>query len=338
MGSAKRRSTIWTKLVLAAATLVVLVILAEIVLSVGSHFVYPRMTVRDPLLGWKYKPTKEPVRRRFVVFGAADQIYHLSINGEGFRDDEFVDDPTYLKIMVLGDSMTFGMEVEQDEIFPALLEERLKAELGGPKIDVMNLGITAFGTAQQLLCLEQYGDKFVPDAVLLMLTEVNDFEDNADSLRSDRFVPHFIIKGDELVLHGTPSRLERFHGFLRDHSALYFLIRHKVRSLRRKTLDLSEDEKIELMRRLLARMISYTQERGIPFFLFYIRDETLSPLRFNEIEQFSSERGIPFTMIPTGPLETPHWNAEGHRRAADIIMDELGKNGPLLSKLNPENS
>ena len=83
-------------------------------------------------------------------------------------------------------------------------------------------------------------------------------------------------------------------------------------------------------------MISYTQERDIPFFLFYIKDESLSERRINAIEQFSRERGIAFRMIPRGPRESPHWDAEGHVRAADIIMDELTRRKALVAKLNPK--
>ena len=98
MTTAKKRSTIRKKLLLLGATLVVTLVLAELVLSAASRLFYPRMIVRDPVLGWKYEPTKEPVKRRFVVLGGEDQTYHLTINTEGFRDDEFVDDPDSLKI------------------------------------------------------------------------------------------------------------------------------------------------------------------------------------------------------------------------------------------------
>src|SRR2546425_36999 len=80
----------------------VALLLAEIVLSVGSWIVYPRLSETDPDVGWRYRPTGKTVHRRF----SSTISYDIFINGQGFRDDEFLGGEA-VRIMVLGDSMTF---------------------------------------------------------------------------------------------------------------------------------------------------------------------------------------------------------------------------------------
>ncbi len=58
------------------------------------------------------------------------------------------------------------------------------------------------------------------------------------------------------------------------------------------TYDRTEAEKI------LGRIHQYTQDKNIPFFIFYIRDPDISHGRFLEIEAFSVEQGIPLRKIP----------------------------------------
>lgn len=314
--------------------IVVPLLLAEILLTVGSRLFYPRLTVTDPLLGWKYQPAARAERdyslmAKLLNTGEAPGgvVYDVRINSDGFRDDEFKPDSSVTKIMVLGDSMTFGMEVSQHQTFCSLLEQRLKADVPEAKPVVANFGITGYGTAQQLLVLEHYFPTLTPEVVALVMFEGNDFEDNL-GVFENRFRPHFDLIDGELVLHNKPSFLQRLGNRLRDYSVLYFLVSNKL-NLFNETHPASEEQIRELAQKLIGRMHGYLTARRTPFLIVYIRrheDEG----RFLAMKDYADKAGIPITQIPLDQRNRfggmGHLNPEGHRHVAAVLYEMLRTN------------
>ena len=90
------------------------------------------------------------------------------INGLGFRGAE-VETPKpegRFRIVVVGDSVTFGNGVGDDETYPAQLA-RLLNGAGLAKVEVINAGIPAYDTWQQGLLLEEVVLSLEPDLVVL---------------------------------------------------------------------------------------------------------------------------------------------------------------------------
>ncbi len=315
-----------------------MLLLCEVAGSVYAAFYYPRMTVTDATLGWKYKPTTDAIERQDHV----DEINLLAINSDGFRDREFSTDDD-LRIMVLGDSMTFGLEADQDEIYPSLLEQALQQRLGSSEVDVMNLGITGFGTAQELLALETYEPRYRPQVVLLMFFELNDFENNITTF-NNRFVPHFVPENGELRLVDRPSGWQRMKNFLRDRSTVFFFLAHRLkptRELMRETQDLDRADAIQLTVRILDRIDRYARERGIVFVLFYVRDAALPADGHDAVRAFADRSGIAFRDVPLlGEQRVGgrgHWNAAGHAAAATVVEEAL-MSEPAFLALVPEHA
>jgi hypothetical protein len=69
------------------------------------------------------------------------------------------------RVIALGDSTTEGFEVAQNDTYTAVLERYLKKY--GVNAEVFNTGTSGFGTAEELLYLENEGIKYNPDAVVL---------------------------------------------------------------------------------------------------------------------------------------------------------------------------
>lgn len=68
-------------------------------------------------------------------------------NALGLRDDEVEKPvPGTTRIIILGDSMTFGHGVANDEAYPNQLERIFQA--GGRRVDVINAGVKGYGTDQ----------------------------------------------------------------------------------------------------------------------------------------------------------------------------------------------
>lgn len=118
----------------------------------------------------------------------------FKINSNGFRDTV---DYTYEKtdgvyrILVLGDSMAAGFEVAQSETFCEKLKDSLRRR--NVHAEVLNTGVSGFGTAEELVFLENEGLKYDPDMVVVAFY-LNDYLDNLRSslyrLKDGEIIPN----------------------------------------------------------------------------------------------------------------------------------------------------
>jgi hypothetical protein len=198
----------------------------------------------------------------------------------------------------------------------------------------MNFGITGFNNMQELMCLREYEPVFHPQVILLQMTEWNDFNGNT-WIYHGRYLPHTLLKNGTFVEENNPSTFYKFLNILRDHSALYFLLTHKTEELLMVTQDLTHKQEIELTLYILGQIHQYAQDKGLPFYLIYVRDPEHPTDRYEAIEEFVEEQGIPFRKIPVVPEERVagigHWNAQGHRHAAEITTEMLLGDGAVAS-------
>ena len=300
-------------------------VLAELGATILSNAIYPRLLISDPVLGWKYKPTKNPVERRL----SESITYSISINSDGFRDDEFRPNDKF-KVMLLGDSMTFGMEIDQKEIFSNLIEQNLVDSMSIDQVDVMNFGITGYSTAQELICFEYYAPIVKPDIAILMLFEQNDFLDNDLYFSTGKYRPHFALNNGELEFRDRPSRSERLTGYLRDKSIIFSFLSLRILDMNRR-YERTQDERIVLMTKILGRMNTYAQGIEIPLVIYYINDPDIPAILSEEIKAYAQNANIRIIDIPflnEDRLENTggfgHWNTDGHKNVAKIITETLG--------------
>lgn len=104
----------------------------------------------------------------------------VRINQLGFRDNReysLEKSPHTFRILVLGDSVTFGHGSVYEHTYPYLLEQKLKA--WRPDIDwqVWNAAVPGYNTSQELAHLIDVGPRFHPDLVIVGFFE-NDFVGN----------------------------------------------------------------------------------------------------------------------------------------------------------------
>jgi lysophospholipase L1-like esterase len=143
----------------------------------------------------------------------------VSTESHGLRDRErTLDKPAdTFRILALGDSITMGWGVPQDETYPAQLERKLNAatpERAGRarRFEVLNLGIGNYNTDQELVRLERLGLGFHPDLILLGYF-VNDAEPTQVADRGF-WIEHSYLYAFIL------SRLRRLRG-QQDHAEYY---------------------------------------------------------------------------------------------------------------------
>ena len=104
----------------------------------------------------------------------------VRINSLGFRDrrDYTLEKPANtIRILVLGDSVTFGHGALDDTTYPYLLEQRLRAWRPDVRWEVWNLGVPGYNTRQELTYLQEIGPLAKPDLVVVGFYP-NDFTGN----------------------------------------------------------------------------------------------------------------------------------------------------------------
>jgi lysophospholipase L1-like esterase len=106
--------------------------------------------------------TMRPRARVVVPERYGDVEYRF--NGAGYRDVEHLSEGAAGRLVVLGDSVTFGLGVAQEKIYAARLQDLL-----GPAWEVVNLAIFAYDPRHELAALRGDGLGHRPRLVLLQI-------------------------------------------------------------------------------------------------------------------------------------------------------------------------
>lgn len=144
----------------------------------------------DNELGWS------PIENLSTQFEGS-RLINVSNNQFGFRDINH-GIKNKKRIAFLDDSFVWGYDVEQDERFTKKLQTLL------PNWEIFNMGISGYGTDQELLLLQKWFDHIQPDIVFLCFTP-NDWKDNiANSRYGGYFKPYYEYIDFKLIKKGTP--------------------------------------------------------------------------------------------------------------------------------------
>ena len=104
--------------------------------------------------------------------------YRTHINSHGFRSRVHGASKRGYRVLMLGDSFTFGQGVHDEETFSWVLEDLLRATPGYEDAEVLNSGTTASSNVSQIAYLKSDGLAYDPDLVVLNLYTGNDFDQN----------------------------------------------------------------------------------------------------------------------------------------------------------------
>lgn len=202
----------------------------------------------DPQTGWSLQP------------GATGRWFNppyeydidITVSSQGLRDVEragYGKPAGVFRILLLGDSYVEGLRVPLEQTFGKVLEAELNASApAGLRYEVVNAGVSGWGTDQQLLWLRTEGAKYQPDLVLLAFFPGNDFQNISETLEVANMgrvrKPFFQRSEDGLALryhpfdpeaapqpdppsaaaepaNGAAERLAGLRAWLAGHSAFY---------------------------------------------------------------------------------------------------------------------
>ncbi|HUS11198.1 MAG TPA: SGNH/GDSL hydrolase family protein [Pyrinomonadaceae bacterium] len=170
--------------------------IAEVALRAGGYS-YPEFYKRDEVCGVSLLPGAEGWYRK-------EGEAYVRINSDGLRDEEhaLTKAADTFRIAVIGDSYCEALSVPVEAAFWLVMRRDLQecAAFRGKQIEVINFGVSGYGTAQELLTLREKVWKYSPDLVLLAITTNNDITDNTRALKKTDDAPYFVYRGDQLTL------------------------------------------------------------------------------------------------------------------------------------------
>lgn len=288
----------------------------------GGGVAYPIDSVH-PTRGWTLTPNLRDVE------ASGARVSSNSRGARGVREHAIPKPAGTRRVLVFGDSFSFGEEVGDDETFAAGIERRL------PATDVVNLAVHGWAHDQMLIRLREDGAAYQPDVVLLGYAPWDD-ERNLLSFR-DYAKPSFTLQDGRLELHGVPVPLpaevlarEPWRSKLLDLAGL------AVRRLRWRHGDLKEQRRTITDALLVAFAASARDAGARPVFVYLparedVASGTPSPregevaalCRAHDVAFLSLRERLHRSLPPDAPDRVAHWTAQQHDVAADEIATFL---------------
>jgi hypothetical protein len=217
-----RKKRFLVKLLLFFISLAIGLTITEICLRL-INYSFPTFYSVDEFRGYVLTPKIEGWYRK-------EGESYVRISSDGLRDVEHskVKPENTLRIAIIGDSYSEALQVPLENTFWKLAENRLQPcpSTAGRKVEMINFGVSGYGTTQELITLQQKVWEYSPDVVLLAFTTNNDITDNSRVLKKTDDIPYFVYRNNKLELDDAfrttlnyrwrQSALSRLGTWLRD--------------------------------------------------------------------------------------------------------------------------
>jgi len=265
----------------------------------------------NPLIGHHHRPNAEA-----RLMGVT-----IRTNSDGFRDDDYpVERDGRRRILFLGDSLTLGWGVEQEDTFEHLLEARLNQD---QPTEVINLGVGNYNTTQELNLFIDKGAKYRPDQVVLFYF-INDAEPVPQKSRFPGLGHSRLVTFYWSRLKMLRARIAPGTGFADYYSALYrdgaegwTRSAAALLELKQQSLALGFDFRVVLLPEL-HDLVDYPFRKEHGIVMDFLREHEIPALDL--APRFANEHD-PHSLWVS--LDDAHPNARAHRLIADYSLDFL---------------
>lgn len=260
----------------------------------------------DEQLGWRNIPN----------WNAETGGRPLAINSKGLRDREYpYEKPAGVKrILVLGDSYTWGYGVGNNERFTDFLAASLARD--DIPCEVINTGVSGYGTDQEYLWFRSEGVKYQPDLVILAFYALNDPVNNISSIQYSLGKPVFLDTNLTKLQPPVyrPESLSKTHDELDDLDMSVALIKAVA------------DKCDEIGSRFLLMKFGFHGEKERSTDLAFDRDlaaavaQQMPNAHLLDLDRECRQRELSFFKMVEGNIDG-HWNAWGHKKVAEILRE-----------------
>jgi lysophospholipase L1-like esterase len=267
----------------------------------------------DPLVGHHHRPNSQA-----RLMGVT-----IRTNADGFRDDDYpVKKGARHRIIFLGDSLTLGWGVEQEQTFEHLLEAQLN-EIR--PTEIINLGVGNYNTTQEVHLFIDKGVKYQPDQVVLFYF-INDAEPVPQKSRFPGLGHSRLVTFYWSRLKALHARLSPGTGFAEYYSALYRdgsegWARSQAALLELKQLSRTDGFELEVV--LLPELhdlVDYPFRKEHALVMDFLSENGIRALDL--APQFANEHD-PHSLWVS--LDDAHPNARAHRLIADYSLDFIAE-------------
>ena len=123
-----------------------------------------RLYKQDRDLIFRMRGDFRKIYPRASLFPGQPVTYSIETNDHGFRTAPFAKakPPGVFRVICLGDSSTFGMNVEAADAYPQVLSKLLEEQTPG-RFEVLNLGVPGYSSRQGLEMIQREVLRFEPD-------------------------------------------------------------------------------------------------------------------------------------------------------------------------------
>lgn len=269
----------------------------------------------NPLVGHEHRPNKSMELMDVMV----------DINSDGLRDKEYpLAKGDKYRIIFLGDSLTFGWGVQENETFASLIEEDLNSN---QPTEVINFGTGNYNTEQEVNLFIDKGLKYSPDKVVLFYF-INDAELTPEKsglwfLGYSHFISFYWSRINSLMNNLVPSKSfqEYYESLYEQNEQGWINARKAILQLR----DICKENGIEFQVVLLPELHDVNNEIFTNVYnnlALFLRDNNIDYLNLaklfenhpNQIELWVS-------------FDDAHPNNIAHREIAESSVDFISNKG-----------
>jgi hypothetical protein len=279
--------------------------------------------------------------RHYVPTDYDIRITTNSAGMRGQREYAIERTPGTRRILILGDSFTFGYGVEDDEVVSAVLEDRLNAAGDGYRYEVPNLSVSGFGQAEELVTYREMGRPYDPDIVAIFYFEndpgnnavANLFEINDDGTVTRTQTDYLPAVSLRTKLYAIPPIRWLF-----ENSEAWNLVRNKLSWIVQKellkkeglkTFDATKNTRAKDLTRALLRQfaLDIQSDDAVPMLVLIPGRRITSNVPFDneELEAmgYVVVDGRDFLNVRDYFKVDAHWRPSGHAKAVEHMLEPV---------------
>ncbi len=307
------------------------VLIAELVMRFASPipYMYPRYKF-SPQYGSSLFENRQMVHERPGMWK-----FLYTTNNYQYRGPSIPISNTYDKwnIVILGDSYSFGMGVNDGEEFAMVMAKELRNEF-----NIINLGVGGWGLTQEIRRYYEFGQLYAPSLVILAFCN-NDPTDNLNNLvttvENGRFVFHDANNTAHLAkqyLSTSVIQKSQIYNLFRD--GAFTFITNRVTNSQIQKLSSSAGDTVpvdqSLYNTLLETFANDLRNKNIPLLLIAVNNELLLfPHIFAKVKELDTQGRLRYYEVVDWLQGLEGYQSpEGHmwgQKAHQIIGEKLAE-------------